>query len=98
MTKHTPGPWRLVAIEDRSIKHLCPCNADGVSILTIVHQAQIPFATVYEEADARLIAAAPEMFEALKLADAMLSGANMNTNVVEQKVRAAIAKVTGEAA
>ena len=33
-----------------------------------------------------------ELLEALKLADAMLSGANMNANVVEKKVRAAIAK------
>ena len=47
-------------------------------------------------ADARLIAAAPEMLEALELADAMLSGANMNASVVERKVRAAIAKARGE--
>ena len=38
------------------------------------------------------------LLEALKLADAMLSGANMNISVVENKVRAAIAKATGEQA
>jgi hypothetical protein len=38
------------------------------------------------------------LLEALKLADAMLSGANMNISVVENKVRAAIAKATGELA
>lgn len=33
-----------------------------------------------------------EMLKALKLADALLRGANMNAKVVEQKVRAAIEK------
>lgn len=33
-----------------------------------------------------------ELLEALALADAALSGANMNMKVVEQKIRAAIAK------
>ena len=36
-----------------------------------------------------------EMLEALKMADALLSGANMNERVVEKKVRAAIAKAEG---
>ena len=45
------------------------------------------------EANARLIAAAPDLLEALKLADALLRGANMNVKVVEQKVREAIEKV-----
>lgn len=36
------------------------------------------------------------LLDALKCADAMLSGANMNANVVQYKVRAAIAKATGE--
>lgn len=37
-----------------------------------------------------------ELLEALRLADAMLSGANMNKAVVERKVRAAIALATGK--
>lgn len=97
MTKHTPGPWTVSAMLSASENHkgfrlidndgyligeLSPRDSDGIEGL----------------ANAELAAAAPELFEALKLADAMLSGANMNTNVVEQKVRAAIAKVTGEAA
>ena len=39
-----------------------------------------------------------ELLEALKLADALLWGANMNAVVVERKVKAAIAKATGEQA
>lgn len=38
-----------------------------------------------------------ELLEALKLADCLLSGANMNREAVERKVRAAIAKATGGA-
>lgn len=34
-----------------------------------------------------------ELLEALKLADALLWGANMNAVVVERKIKAAIAKV-----
>ena len=45
----------------------------------------------------RLHAVNRELLEALKLADLMLSGSNMNHRVVETKVRAAIAKATGGA-
>ena len=38
-----------------------------------------------------------ELLEALELADAALSGANMDMKVVERKVKAAIAKVRGDA-
>lgn len=38
-----------------------------------------------------------DLLEALELADAALSGANMNMNVVERKVKAAIARARGEA-
>jgi hypothetical protein len=36
-----------------------------------------------------------ELLEALMLADALLSGKNMNKQIVEKKVKAAIAKATG---
>ena len=40
----------------------------------------------------RMYALNQELLEALKLADALLWGANMNAVVVERKVKAAIAK------
>jgi hypothetical protein len=49
------------------------------------------------EANARLIEAAPDLLEALELADATLRGANMNRNAVERKVSAALTKARGEA-
>jgi hypothetical protein len=64
--QHTPGPWSLKPVEDRSIKHLCPVDGERMSLLTIVHQDEAPpFAAVYKDADAHLIAAAPDLLEAL---------------------------------
>lgn len=59
--KHTPGPWPLIEIEGK----LCPAG-EGVSILTVVSEDGTNFAAVYEDADARLISAAPDLLEALK--------------------------------
>ena len=64
--KHTPGPWRLELLEDRSIKHLCPVGPDDMSILTIVEHDGKPFAAIYEDADASLIAAAPDLLQEAK--------------------------------
>lgn len=63
---HTPGPWNLRLMQDRSIKHFCPVDADGQSLLTVVDQGGTLFAGIYVDADARLIAAAPELLAALR--------------------------------
>ena len=87
MSKHTPGPWH---IGGRTI--LRPT-------LTIFHK---PFglgdvAEVYEEANARLIAAAPELLEALKeIADTDPVDAALDPQRAVRIARAAIAKATGE--
>lgn len=99
--KHTPGPWftgkkphghcRIYAqSEAHAIARTYGPELNGIGVCSLTGPEK--------EADAKLIAAAPELLDALILADAMLSGANMNANVVEKKVRAAIAKATGEAA
>ena len=49
-----------------------------------------------EEEVRALKAQRDELLEALELADALLSGANMNKNVVEKKVKTTIAKAKGE--
>jgi hypothetical protein len=81
---HTLGPWHTAGDQ-------------GVQIRSAKDQIAKVWTMRGDEwkANARLIAAAPELLEALQLADAMLSGANMNASVVERKVRAAIAKATG---
>lgn len=84
--KHTPGPWSIA-------------EGDGCFIVetddSTVRFVVIGLNMEGDRSNAQLIAAAPDLLEALKLADAMLSGATMNANVVEQKVRAAIAKAIG---
>lgn len=59
--KHTSGPWQLLQVGDRP--KLCPAAADNTSILTIVEEDGVKFAAVFDEYDARLIAAAPTMAE-----------------------------------
>ena len=56
---YTPGPWELVEAGD-NVKKLVPSH-ECVSILTVVREDGVPFGAVFREADARLIAAAPEI-------------------------------------
>lgn len=104
MSKHTPGPWE-VSIDDCGRL----AGRPGIFAPDELDCAVVHWDGFVQEfwrsargdkeiqANARLIAAAPEMLEALELANAALSGANMNLRTVEQKVRAAIAKATGAA-
>lgn len=98
---HTPGPWRLSLVEDGGIRHLVPIDADGTSLLTVVNEGGhdgvevTPFAAVYTDEDARLIAAAPELLEALQL---MLSEVIFTDTRGTDAAHAAIAKATGQAA
>lgn len=69
MSKHTPGPWRLTdgnsdTYECRQIK-----SADGRSLMG--DEQYYPW-TPSDIEDWRLIAAAPELLEALKKAEAHL--------------------------
>lgn len=65
MKKHTPGPWKsALAVVS---------NAPSIYVITNGKWGAPNLAQVYDEADARLIAAAPEMLEALKVADIHIS-------------------------
>ena len=100
-TQHTPGPW---TISDE-------VNADGdetgAYLINTLENQYVPLgdqwrglAKTYTEANARLIASAPELLEALK----ELHKLDSATNGVETKrydnamnaARAAIAKAEGE--
>jgi hypothetical protein len=72
--KHTKGPWELEEVESDCgrIKHLCPVDADGFSLLTVVEHNGVKFAAIYTEEDARLIAAAPRLLAELTKARAKL--------------------------
>ena len=92
---HTPGPWRWKLEEFGSYRLIAK---DGTKVADdgSADGEYGGWMNDPKEPNARLIAAAPDLLEALELAHAMLSGANMNVNVVEKKVRAAIAKARGE--
>lgn len=104
-SKHTPGPWRLIAAGFSQIKdtsHWC-CEIYGaLERAAIVHHCSPSYGIGAEEtqANARLIAASPELLAALKrIANATMdadgSTLRPSRDVVEQAIRA-IAKAEGE--
>jgi len=94
--QYTPGPWigagpSFGAPRMQYTTEIIAERDDEDECETIC-ELPIKGLDAEQEANARLIAAAPDLLEALKLADALLSGANMNMAVVQKKVQAAIAK------
>lgn len=110
MSKHTPGPW-LVDIKDLSVVG-CPNENQPATIATV---EQMPCIGGYddiaadrgrkmEKANANLIAAAPEMYEALKQIEKCEGSFSRDplthaANVLEEHERIAhevLAKARGE--
>ncbi|MDT3468959.1 hypothetical protein [Stenotrophomonas maltophilia] len=87
MSKHTPGPWAYQEDSD-AYTHI----VRGPNNRFICQLAQVTSAEI--EANARLIAAAPELLEAL---ERILKGALSLPRFAEELARAAIAKATGGA-
>lgn len=106
--KHTPGPWDYYDPCDTNCGW--PCTQDGCpdNHPTGVYVIDGPsfdgdqcgsygFAVV-NEADARLIAAAPDLLEALKDIDAQLKGRDLGyLGIRVRKLQDAIAKAEGTA-
>ena len=81
--KHTPGPWEIDYGYNRIIKSIGPCVPDeyaGSAWLEVT------------EANARLIAAAPDLLE---FAKEWLDRQGSDENYMTAKARAAIAKAIG---
>jgi len=98
MSKHTPGPWFAVGaqveIEDDSVPDICTCDPQ------VMRQSHLDWHPRTVDANARLIAAAPELLEALecyveKVADLNRYGVMIETSL-RKKAEAAIAKAKGE--
>lgn len=91
MNKHTPGPWE---------RGLCQVTKDflkGRLTEAVVNESGSVIAITGEgDADARLIAAAPDLLEALqKISSYECEGCHILTSHIAGIARAAIAKATG---
>lgn len=98
-SKHTPGPWSWQTNQANRVSIDGP---DGAEVVRAEEYAGSAWVEVSED-DARLIAAAPELLEALILLEhEMVESGNAGSvdygwKPAIEKTRAAIAKATGEA-
>jgi len=95
-TQHTPGPWQTdrnnVHAAQIATIHGCT-NSDWVEIWS---PAAFAASEETQEANARLIAAAPELLEALdRIADMCAAPPNFSDKTIQDIACAAIAKATG---
>ena len=103
MSKYTPGPWAINTagsakagqpFKVTEIYVYAPDTQDDVAICADVID---PVTQAPSEANARLIAAAPELLEALVMALESLDAAEVPQEWdCRKSVRSAIAKATGE--
>lgn len=94
MSKHTPWPWRS-SFKTANTNNLGIYTSNGSLLATIsVHQLAPPPLVQRYEADARLMAAAPELLEALR---SLLDEADEGwpAPATRAKAAAAIAKAEG---
>jgi len=99
-TKHTAGPWQygFPTMNGTPIREVdCQVMSRGCLIANVSHgpiYPAEPFASEIREANARLMAGAPDLLEALtKLCEAIDSCVDLTPEVL-RNARAAIAKAT----
>ena len=94
--KHTPGPWEAVGNLVRSPMVQPQGLSKGVQIAEC-RDAYFLSHTEESKANARLIAAAPELLEALQEMVSLVEMVIPFDGPQQRKARAAIAKATGDA-
>ena len=99
-SKHTPGPWSL---KDCGYKFIVSKTGDGYITRDVCRMDGSTMAAFAQEANARLIAAAPDLLAVVKQMQSALSrcfGAHApdegDRHRALAQARAAIAKATGE--
>lgn len=91
MSKHTPGPWEKVDGTDGITRGIR--GRHGPEMVNVINWHGISRATsVTGQANARLIAAAPDLLEFVQ---EWLGRQGTDENYMTAKARAAIAKATG---
>lgn len=88
MSKHTHGPWKVDTLTVGRYKGVNVETLLGDRIASAGHS---PFSLDEKQANARLIAAAPELLEALKMAMPLLIGSRES-----EIAKAAIVKADGK--
>lgn len=89
MNTHTKGPWGT--FQDTDGTNVVYCNGDSIQ-RHVCYTSEGGVSDDEAEANARLIAAAPELLEALKIAQLWL---DVDGRYDMQGINAAIAKATG---
>ena len=101
-TKHTPGPWQAM-LSGNVVYEWTPPGGRSISCKIVARTTNHNAAPDTEEAaNARLIAAAPELLEALKLAEERIVELSAWAKIEAEgqtiaEIRAAIAKAEGRA-
>ena len=93
-TQHTPGPWfikRRTYDNETTYYRVTASDGQGWS-----DNRYMSVSGCIDEHDARLIAAAPELLEAVEAAMKLIERVMPIVGDVTRKARAAIAKATGE--
>lgn len=94
-TKHTPGPWE-VQPDQRSQGEALAIVGGSSLIIARTPKATLDMHRRVDEANARLIAAAPELLEALRAINQVLGGSQpIDIPGALMIARAAIAKAEG---
>jgi hypothetical protein len=107
--KHTPGPWTIEQWQRGSkglkLAILAPPDASGdndyqVAVVSRVYNPLFNETSFPDDANARLIAAAPDMYEALKECEVFISGLKLDNTVdlpsCLERINAAIARAEGK--
>lgn len=101
MSRHTPGPWRIAGstYSERWIVDSESPKTGKQNLIAMLQDHWQGNASGYMDANARLIAAAPQMLEALETADALIHRLLMGADYAQkecEEIRAAIRAAKGE--
>lgn len=96
MSEHTKGPWEAIEIKE-GLWHVLPVDRIPQRIPTAIldshRDGHEPTRTVITPANARLIAAAPELLEALKACHLQMLQSNNDSEYAQEANQMAIAAI-----
>lgn len=100
-TSHTPGPWRVQVARKGDVRMPTPALNESILVEAETSQGFRPVAVIglpdlaHVQANARLIAAAPDLLDALAIAFLTIENQCDPSNVAIPVIQAAMAKVDG---